>query len=104
MKTASARLPTVPIWPDVVPADATDYAALHLQSVRRRGSGIALRSRPSTSGRMTRVLKIMGIAPSKHGAWCGMGLKEWLKTNPSWSESEWVTLVAENFDAIQEAA
>lgn len=103
-QTASARLPTTPIWPDVVPADATDYAAIRLMALRKRGSGINLRNRPPTTARCNRILKLLGLTASKHGAWCGMPMKEWIRTNPSFSEADWAQIVAENFDTIQEPA
>jgi hypothetical protein len=93
----------MPLFPtDAAEGMDVDDAALRLQGLRKRGSGISVRNKPPTTARMTRILKLLGITPSLHGAWSGLSLKDWLKTNPTWTEQEWARLVAENFDRIQE--
>lgn len=79
-----------------------DAAALILMALRKRGSGINLRSTPPTTGRCTRILKILGLTVGGHGRWCGFTLKEWIKVNPQFNEREWSRLVAENYDSIKE--
>lgn len=102
-KSASVGVGKTPIHQDLAEGMETDIAALRLQALRKRGSGINLRNRPPTERRCDRILKLMGLTKGQHGAWAGFGIKEWIKNNPTWTEAEWVMLVAENFGAIQAA-
>lgn len=103
MRSVGAKKATKPPLPISAPIEAEwdEVVAARLQSLRRRGSGINLRTTRSTTARMARILKLMGLTGSQHSAWCGWSPKEWLKENAHFSEREWATLVAENYDQIK---
>lgn len=59
--------------------------------------GIAiLRRKKLTTGRMTRILRAIGITVSQHGVWVGWPLSKYIDANPSWTEFQWYQLVCEN--------
>ncbi len=55
----------------------------------------------ATTSRMARILKRLGVTGTQHSAWCGFSPKEWVKSNPGWTEREWALLVAENIERIK---
>ena len=64
---------------------------------------IRISSKLPTTARMTRHLKLRGLTPSQHAAWCGFPLKAWIRSNPTWTERDWVELIEENIDEIRES-
>lgn len=85
------------------PTDDRD-AALRRYGLRFEGSGVKVsRSRRPGTGRMTRILRALGLTPTQHGRWCGLSLAEWLAANPGFTERDWHDLVIENYNAIHAA-
>lgn len=80
---------------------------MHADTPRFRESGDGLLgihisgTKSLTTGRMTRILRALGVTPSQHGFWTGLTLAEWIKTNPSWRERRWYELVVENLELIR---
>lgn len=54
-----------------------------------------------TTGRMTRILRAIGLTPSQHAVWVGWPLKKYIEMNPSWTERRWFDMVCENRAMIE---
>lgn len=102
-RSVGVKFEQIPAFATETP-DSSEWdeaVAIRMQSLRRRGSGINLRTTRPTSARMARILKLLGLTGNQHTAWCGWSPKDWLKHNPQFSEREWTILVAENYDRIK---
>jgi hypothetical protein len=53
-----------------------------------------------TTGRMTRILRAMGLSVGAHAEWTGWTLRRFITANPEWTERLWLDLIMENYEAI----
>lgn len=73
-------------------------------------NGIRLSARARiTTGRMTRILRLLALTPSKFNTWSGFTLPQYVKENPTMTERQasvmegppgFFELVQENYEAI----